>query len=253
MHGGDGRSFDKVVWAGEPFEAAGERGVRFKYTSPDAEEGYPGTLKASVSYTLTDNNEIRIDYEATVDKPTIINLTNHSYFNLAGHGSPTVNDHLLTLHASRYTPAGEGLIPTGEIAPVEGTPLDFRTPTAIGARVEELTDTPAKGYDHNFVIDRGSAAAGDLVKAAELVDPVSGRMLTVFTDQPGVQFYGGNFLAGVQGKGDKTYAHRSGCCLETQVFPDSPNKQGRKGWPNCVLRPGETYKHACVFAFGTRQ
>jgi aldose 1-epimerase len=253
LHGGDGRSLDKVVWAGEPFERDGERGVKFSYTSPDGEENYPGELKASVTYTLTDKNEIRIEYAATTDKPTVINLTNHSYFNLAGQGSPTINDHVLTLNASKYTPVDDTLITTGEIASVEGTPLDFRKPTAIGERVEELTNTSAKGYDHNLVIDRGGAAAGELVKAAELVDPASGRMLTVFTDQPGVQFYGGNFLNGGKGKGGKTYAHRSACCLETQVYPDSPNKQGKEGWSNCVLKPGETYKHVCVYAFGKKE
>jgi aldose 1-epimerase len=253
LHGGNGRSLDKVIWAGKPFERDDECGVTFTYTSPDDEEGYPGKLAIAVTYTLTAKNEIRIAYEATTDKPTVINLTNHAYFNLAGHGSPTVNDHVLTLYCSNYTPVDDTLITTGEIASVEGTPLDFRKPTAIGARVDELTETSAKGYDHNFVIDRGSAADGELVKAAELVDPASGRMLTVYTDQPGVQFYGGNFLKGDAGKGGKTYAHRSGCCLETQVFPDSPNKQGVEGWSNCVLRPGETYKHVCVYAFGKKE
>jgi aldose 1-epimerase len=253
LHGGDGRSLDKVVWAGEPFDKDGERGVKFSYTSPDDEEGYPGTLAMSVTYTLTDKNEIRIEYSATTDKPTVINLTNHAYFNLAGHGSPTINDHVLMINSQQYTPVDDTLITTGEFANVEGTPLDFRTPTAIGARVEELTETSAKGYDHNFVIDRSGAVAGALVKAAELLDPASGRTLTVYTDQPGVQFYGGNFLTGGAGKGGKNYAHRSGCCLETQVYPDSPNKQGKEGWPSCVLKPGETYKHVCVYAFGNKQ
>jgi aldose 1-epimerase len=253
LHGGDGRSLDKVVWAGEAFEEEGARGVKFSYTSPDGEENYPGKLAITVSFALTDKNEIRIKYSATTDKPTVINLTNHAYFNLAGHGAPTINDHVLTLYCSNYTPVDETLITTGEIATVEGTPLDFRQPTAIGARVDELTSTSAKGYDHNFVIDRGAAAPGELVKAAELVDPASGRMLTVSTDQPGVQFYGGNFLNGGAGKGGASYAHRSACCLETQVFPDSPNKQGVPGWTNCVLRPGETYKHVCVYAFGRKE
>jgi aldose 1-epimerase len=252
LHGGNGRSLDKVIWAGKPFERDDECGVTFTYTSPDDEEGYPGKLAIAVTYTLTAKNEIRIEYEATTDKPTVINLTNHAYFNLAGHGSPTVNDHVLTLYCSKYTPVDDTLITTGEMASVKGTPLDFRKPTAIGERAEELTNTSAKGYDHNFVIDRGDAAAGELVKAAELVDPGSGRMLTVYTDQPGVQFYGGNFLNGSAGKAGKTYAHRSGCCLETQVFPDSPNKQGVEGWSNCVLRPGNTYKHVCVYAFGKK-
>jgi aldose 1-epimerase len=253
LHGGNGRSLDKVVWAGEPFERDGERGVKFTYTSPDDEEGYPGKLEIAVTYTLTDKNEIRIAYEATTDKPTVINLTNHTYFNLAGHGAPTINDHVLTLHANQYTPVDDTLIPTGEIATVEGTPLDFREPTAIGERVDELTETSAKGYDHNFVLDRGDAEDGELVEAAVLVDPASGRMLTVYTDQPGIQFYGGNFLNGGAGKGGKTYAHRSACCLETQVFPDSPNKQDVEGWTDCVLEPGETYTHTCVYAFGVKE
>jgi aldose 1-epimerase len=252
LHGGNGRSLDKVVWTGEPFEGNGEQGVKFSYTSPDGEESYPGALAMTVTYTLTDKNEIRIEYSATTDKPTVLNLTNHAYFNLAGAGSPTINDHVLTLNCSKYTPVDDTLITTGKVESVEGTPLDFRTPTEIGKRVDELTDTSAKGYDHNFLIDRGDAGAGELVKAAELVDPASGRTLTVYTDQPGIQFYGGNFLNGGKGKNGQTYAHRSAACLETQVFPDSPNKQGVEGWTNCVLRPGETYKHTCVYAFGKK-
>ena len=253
LHGGNGRSLDKVIWDAEPFENEQSRGVRFTYTSPDGEESYPGNLKMVVTYTLTDSNELKIDYVATTDKPTVLNLTNHAYFNLAGAGSPTINDHLLTINADHYTPVDDTLITTGQIAPVEGTPLDFRQATAIGARVDQLTATSAKGYDHNFVLNRQEVAEGELATVAVLLDPASGRMLTVSTDQPGVQFYGGNFLKGQKGKDGQAYAHRSGCCLETQVFPDSPNKQGKDGWPSCVLRPGETYEHACVYAFGVRQ
>ena len=253
LHGGDGRSLDKVVWEGKAAEGAGEQSVTFTYTSPDGEEGYPGALASTVKFTLNDANEVWIEYTATTDKPTVINLTNHAYFNLGGAGSPTINDHVIMINADRYTPVDDTLITTGELAPVEGTPLDFRKATRIGDRVDQLTATSAKGYDHNFVINRGDDDNGALVKAAELVDPASGRMLTVLTDQPGVQFYGGNFLKGQAGKGGKTYAHRSGCCLETQVFPDSPNKQGKEGWPSCVLRPGETYKHVCVYAFGVKK
>jgi aldose 1-epimerase len=253
LHGGNGRSLDKVVWKAKRFESDTERGVKFSYTSPDGEEGYPGNLTMTVTYTLNDNNELRIDYTAETDKPTIINLTNHAYFNLAGAGSPTINDHVLQLHADKYTPVDETLIPTGDIAPVEGTPLDFRKPTPIGQRVDQLTATSAKGYDHNFVLNRKGQQPGELATAAVLVDPTSGRKLTVSTDQPGVQFYGGNFLAGAKGKKGQTYAYRSGCCLETQVFPDSPNEQGKKGWPNCVLKPGETYKHTCVYAFSVQK
>jgi aldose 1-epimerase len=260
LHGGVERSLDKVVWKAVRFPKIEdekptdtERGVKFWYTSPDGEEDYPGNLKCTVKYTLNDKNELKIEYTATTDKPTVINLTNHAYFNLAGHGAPTINEHVLMLNADNYTPVDDTLITTGEIAPVEGTPLDFRKATAIGKRVDELTETSAKGYDHNFVINREGAGEGEVVKAAELVDPASGRMLTVLTDQPGVQFYGGNFLDGAKGKDGKTYAHRSACCLETQVFPDSPNKQGKEGWPNCVLRPGETYKHTQVYAFGVKE
>ncbi len=250
LHGGDGRSLDKVMWSGGASEQGGQQTAEFTYTSPDGEEGYPGTLTAKVKFTLTDDNQLRIDYAATTDKPTVLNLTNHTYFNLGGHGSPTVNDHVITINADRYTPVDETLITTGELAPVEGTPLDFRQATRIGARVDQLTKKKTDGYDHNFVINRGDAKPGELVKTAELVDPASGRTLTVLTDQPGVQFYGGNFLKEQKGKDGKTYAYRSACCLETQVFPDSPNKQGQEGWPSCVLRPGETYKHTCVYAFG---
>jgi aldose 1-epimerase len=260
LHGGEERSLDKVVWKAVRFPKMEdekptdtERGVKFWYTSPDGEEGYPGNLKCTVKYTLNDDNELKIEYEATTDKPTVINLTNHAYFNLAGAGAPTINEHVLMLNADHYTPVDETLITTGEIAPVEGTPLDFRKATAIGERVDQLTETSAKGYDHNFVINREDASEGEIVKAAELYDPASGRMLTVLTDQPGVQFYGGNFLDGVKGKDGKTYAHRSACCLETQVFPDSPNKQGKEGWKSCVLRPGETYKHTQVYKFGVKE
>ena len=253
LHGGDGRALDKVVWQAEPFEGGGKRGVKFSYTSPDGEEGYPGALATTVTYTLDDAGALRIEYSATTDKPTVINLTNHAYFNLGGAGSPTIHDHLLTLNADRYTPVDETLITTGELAPVEGTPLDFRTPHKIGERVDQLTATSTKGYDHNFALNRAGVATGEPVQAALLEDPATGRTLTVHTDQPGVQFYGGNFLKSQKGKNGQTYAHRSGCCLETQVFPDSPNKQGKEGWSDCVLRPGETYKHVCVYAFGVKE
>jgi aldose 1-epimerase len=248
LHGGGPRALSKVVWKAKRFESETERGVKFWYESPDGEEGYPGNLKIYVTYTLNDKNELRIDYSATTDKATIINLTNHAYFNLGGHGSPTINDHLLTVHASRYTPVDDTLIPTGELASVAGTPLDFRQARRIGDRVDELTDTPTKGYDHNLVLDKESGAG--ITRAATLYDPASGRKLTVSTDQPGIQFYGGNFLHGQAGKDGKKYAHRSGCCLETQHYPDSPN---HPEWPSVVLRPGETYEHVCIYAFSTVQ
>ena len=254
LHGGPERALSMVVWRAEEFDYESFRGVRFTYTSPDGEEGYPGQLETTVVYSLNDLNELRIDYVARlVDdpttaeneaKPTVINLTNHAYFNLGGNGSPTINDHVLMINADRYTPVDDTLIPTGELASVEGTPLDFREPTRLGARVEQLTDTATVGYDHNFVLNKRSA--GILTLAARLTDPASGRSLTVFTDQPGIQFYGGNFLNGQRGKDGKTYAHRSGCCLETQHFPDSPNQAD---FPSVVLQPGGLYTHTCIYAF----
>jgi aldose 1-epimerase len=249
LHGGGPRSLDKVVWNAQPFENEDGSGVKFSYTSPDGEEGYPGNLSIDVTYTLTDDNKIVIDYKATTDTATPINLSNHAYFNLAGAGASTINDHHLMLNADRYTPVDEGLIPTGQIAPVAGTPLDFRKSTAIGDRVDQLTNTSAKGYDHNFVLNRTDDDEGELVKAAEVYHPSSGRLLTVWTDQPGVQFYGGNFLHGQKGKDGQVYAHRSGLCLETQHYPDSPNKPD---WPSVTLRPGQTYTHTQVYEFDVR-
>jgi aldose 1-epimerase len=215
--------------------------VEFTYVSPDGEEGYPGKLTTKVTYTLTDQNEIKIGYEATTDKPTPINLTNHTYFNLLGAGAPTILDHELKILGDHYTPVDETLIPTGEIASVESTPLDFREFHKIGERVKQLDDKPGKGYDHNFVLNNQD---GDLALAAVVREPNSGRVLKVFTTEPGVQFYGGNFLEGVKGKGGKAYAHRSGFCLETQHFPDSANQPK---FPKTLLRPGETYRQTCVY------
>jgi aldose 1-epimerase len=241
LHGGLKRSFDKVVWDAQPFENEKGQGVVFKYVSPDGEEGYPGTLTARVTYTLNDKNELKIDYQAVTDKATPINLTNHAYFNLSGAGSPTILDHELMLAADYYTPIDATLIPTGEIAPVEGTPFDFRKFHKIGERVDQLNDKPGKGYDHNFVLNNQD---GDLALAAKVREPKSGRVLSVYTTEPGVQFYGGNFLDGAKGKDGQTYAYRSGFCLETQHYPDSVNQPK---FPNAVLQPGETYKHTCVY------
>lgn len=249
LHGGVQRCLTRVVWDAKAIED----GVRFHYRSPDGEEGYPGNLDVTVTYTLNDANELAITYEATTDAPTIVNLTNHSYFNLAGEGAPSVLDHELQLAAKEYTPADETLIPTGAIAPVAGTPLDFTTPTKVGARIAQLDDTPYMGYDHNFVLKRDcpmpkadGARLPEPAFAARLKDPASGRVMTVSTTHPGVQLYTGNHLRDVPGKGGKTYPKRSALCLETQHFPDSIH---HPEFPTTVLRPGEVYLHRTVFRF----
>jgi len=247
LHGGIKRSLDKVVWHGEPFENKSGQGVVFTYTSPDGEEGYPGNLSIKVTYTLTDDNELRIDYEATTDQATPVNLTNHTYFNLSGAGSPTILDHEVMLNADHYTPVDDTLIPTGEIAPVEGTVFDFRDFHTIGERVKELDDKPGGGYDHNFVLNSRPAepgARGSLTLAAKVREPKGGRVLSVYTTEPGVQFYVGNFLTGAEGKNGQKYNYRSGFCLETQHYPDSINQPN---FPSIVLEPGETYTHTCVY------
>jgi aldose 1-epimerase len=245
LHGGVKRSLDKVVWQGQPFERDGKRGVVFLYASPDGEEGYPGKLTVRVTYTLTDANEIRIDYEATTDQPTPVNLCNHAYFNLAGAGAPTINDHELMLAADHYTPVDDTLIPTGEIAPVAGTPFDFREFHPIGARVDALGEGTGAGYDHNFVLHNQD---GDLALAAKVREPKSGRVLAVYTTEPGIQFYGGNFLQGQTGKRGQKYNYRSGLCLETQHYPNAVNEPK---FAPIILRPGQTYTHTCVYQITT--
>ncbi|MCG8651168.1 MAG: galactose mutarotase [Pirellulales bacterium] len=246
LHGGVQRSLDKVVWKARPFENERGSGVVFRYTSPDGEEGYPGTLNVSVRYFVPqDTNRLAIAYTATTDKATPVNLTNHAYFNLAGAGSETVLDHVLRLNADQYTPVDDTLIPTGEIKSVAGTELDFTKPTRIGKRIDPLTDTAALGYDHNFVLNDPKEDQ-TFRFAAMLKDPQSGRILRISTSEIGIQFYSGNFLKGQQGKGGKVYPHRSAVCLETQHFPDSVNHDN---FPSTILKPGQEYKSTTMLTF----
>ena len=248
LHGGN-KGFDKQVWTVTTKDGADGSSATFSRTSPDGEEGYPGTLQARVTYTLTEKNELIVDYHATADKATPVNLTQHSYFNLAGEGAGTILDHELTMDADRYTPVDDTLIPTGELAPVQGTPFDFRKATAIGARIDQANAQlkNGKGYDHNWVLNRKGAG---LQHAATLRDPKSGRTLDIATTEPGLQFYSGNFLDGtIKGKGGHAYVLRSGLCLETQHYPDSPNKPS---FPSTILQPGKTYESKTVFTFSAK-
>ncbi|PWI18609.1 galactose-1-epimerase [Streptomyces sp. Act143] len=246
LHGGEA-GFDKVVWEVEPFQRGTDVGLRLSHTSPDGEMGYPGTLTAQVTYTLTAEGDWRIDYAATTDKVTVVNLTNHVYWNLAGEGSGTIEHHELTIAAARFTPTDPGLIPTGELAPVTGTPFDFRAPKPIGRdlRTGHPQLLAAQGYDHNWVLEKGITAEPEAV--ATLRDPASGRTLRVATTEPGMQFYSGNFLDGtLVGPAGRAYRQGDALCLETQHYPDSPN---HAHFPSTVLRPGETYRSTTVHSF----
>jgi aldose 1-epimerase len=241
LHGGV-KGFDKVLWSGKP---TGAGGVEFSYTAKDGEEGYPGNLSVKVTYTLTDDNELKWEARATTDAPTVLNIVHHSYWNLSGNPAKSINDHVLTLDADGYLPTNAGLIPTGKIDPVAGTPMDFTKPTVIGDRIDADFEALkfGAGYDHAWVLKMGKGVR----LAARLKDPKSGRVMEVSTDQPAIQFYGGNFLDGTAtGKGGVAYAHRTALCLETEGFPDAPNQPS---FPSPVLRPGETYRHTMIHKF----
>jgi aldose 1-epimerase len=249
LHGGVTRTFDKVVWDAEPLK--GVTGVAFSYLSKDGEEGFPGNLKVKVTYTLTDGNALLIDYEATTDKSTPINLSQHSYFNLKGEGNGDILDHEIMINADRFTPVDKNLIPTGELRPVKGTPFDFTKPAKIGARIDDNYEqlVLGHGYDHNFVLNSKPDQNGEVL-AARVHEPTSGRELEVWTTQPAVQFYTGNFLDGtVTGKHAHTYKRRYAFCLETQHYPDSPN---HPDFPTTILKPGETFHSKTVFKFSAK-
>lgn len=246
LHGGD-YGFDRVVWN---VDSVARDYILLSYLSKDMEEGFPGNLEVKMAYRLTPDNEFRIEYSAITDKPTPVNLTHHSFFNLKGEGNGTINTHELRIAANRYTPVDSVLIPTGELADVTGTPFDFRKPTPIGSRLDEKNAQfdNCRGYDHNFVLNRTTDS--DLELAASVYEPSNGRYMEVWTTEPGIQFYGGNFFDGTTtGKSGKPYKFRESFALETQHFPDSPNQAS---FPSTILNPGKTYHHICIYKFGTK-
>jgi aldose 1-epimerase len=249
LHGGL-KGFDKVVWKARTGQSANGPALKLQYQSEDMEEGYPGNLDVTVTYMLTNDNALKIDYEAKTDKPTLCNLTNHTYFNLAEHGIQSHYEHQMMINADAFTPiADEGAIPTGEIRPVKGSPMDFTSLTPVGLHIND-NDEQLKfgsGYDHNWVLNKEKE--GELSLAARTVEPTTGRVLETYTTEPGVQFYSGNYLDGVTGKGGKTYPKRCAFCLETQHFPDSPN---HPEFPSTVLRPGEKYQSTTIFKFSVK-
>ncbi|HTY89355.1 MAG TPA: aldose epimerase family protein [Candidatus Acidoferrum sp.] len=256
LHGGI-QGFDKVVWKAKPLLTPDGPALELTYVSKDGEEGFPGTLKVKAVYTLTENNELHLDFTAATDRPTVCNLTHHSYFNLRGQGNGDILGHEVYINADKFTPVDKDLIPTGELKPVEGTPFDFRKPTAIGARIND-PDQQLKygpGYDHNWVINKpldkdGKPILDKFSLQARVYEPTSGRVMEVWSSEPGLQFYAGNFLDGsIVGKEGKAYPHRSGFCMEPQHYPDSPNKPM---FPSVVLRPGETYQTTIVYRFSTQ-
>jgi aldose 1-epimerase len=249
LHGGL-KGFDKVVWNAKPQQGMNGPGLELTYSSHDGEEGYPGNLSVRVNYTLTNNNELKVDYFATTDKDTVVNFTQHSYFNLAGHGNGDILNHRLMLAANRFTPTDAGAIPTGELRSVKGTPFDFTSATAIGSRINQDDEQLrlGKGYDHNWVLN---GPAGRLRLVATVFEDTSGRTMEVWTSEPGVQFYTGNYLNGTPvGKGGKAYLKRYGFCLETQHFPDSPNKPS---FPSTTLKKGHPFRSTTIYKFSTRE
>jgi aldose 1-epimerase len=250
LHGGT-VGFDKHIWATTVIQNRDGVGLRMTLTSPHLDQGYPGTMKAEVVYLLTNDNEIRMDYRATTDRKTVVNLTNHAYWNLEGEGTGSIDDHVLKLNASHYTPVDPTLIPTGAIDPVAGTPMDFTRSTAIGDRIRDGFEqlVIGRGYDHNWVLDRPSPSDTSMIRAARVREPGSGRVLEIFTTEPGIQFYSGNFLDGtLVGTSGRMYRQGDGFALETQHYPDSPNKPN---FPSTVLRPGQVYNTTTIYQFST--